>query len=115
MAGATSGQVSEAPDAVPSVESSWFEGRWTFADENCDLPSNWTLIGGGNFVSEDLTGTWQWDGEKLVLNLVDLALDEETGEAGGRFQMEGPVMVVGSDQITLFVEPDIYILNRCPS
>lgn len=115
LTGVVSGQISEPSETAPSVESSWFDGRWAFAEESCDLPSNWTLIAGGNFVSEDLTGTWEWTGEKLVLNLVDLALDEETGEAGGRFQMEGPVMVVGADQFTLFVEPDIYILKRCPS
>lgn len=115
LTGVVSGQISEPSETAPSVDSSWFDGRWAFAEESCDLPSNWTLIGGGNFVSEDLTGTWEWTGEKLVLNLVDLALDEETGEAGGRFQMEGPVMVVGADQFTLFVEPDIYILKRCPS
>lgn len=107
------GQTSEPPKAEESVEAAWFEARWAFADEECDMPSNWTLAGGGNFVSEDLTGTWEWTGEKLVLNLLDMALDEETGEEGGRFQMEGPVMVVGADQFTLFVEPDIYILKRC--
>lgn len=111
--GLLSGQASELQNVEASVEASWFEGRWAFADEECDLPSNWTLNGGGNYVSEDLTGTWEWTGEKLVLNLVDMALDEETGEAGGRFLMEGPVMVVGTDQFTLFVEPDIYILKRC--
>ncbi len=115
LIGALSGQESEPSESAPSVESSWFDGRWAFAEENCKMPSNWTLLGGGNFVSEDLTGTWEWTGQKLVLNLVDLALDEETGEAGGRFQMEGPVIVVGTDQFTLFVEPDIYILKRCPS
>ncbi|MEO0439634.1 MAG: hypothetical protein AAF067_02040 [Pseudomonadota bacterium] len=55
--GLLSGQASEPTEAASSADASWFEGRWTFADEKCDMPSSWTLIGGGNFVSEDLTGT----------------------------------------------------------
>ncbi|MEP6338640.1 hypothetical protein [Parasphingorhabdus sp.] len=94
--------------------SSWFEGRWAFAEEDCDQPSNWTMIAGGNFVSEDLTGTWEWADGELTLSLTDLATDEETGEAGGRFQMVGPTATNGPDEFTLTIEPDIYVMKRCP-
>ena len=96
------------------IESSWFEGRWAFAEETCDSPSSWTMIAGGNFVSEDLTGTWEWHDGELTLSLTDLAVDDETGEAGGRFQMNGPIRVSSPDQFTLTIEPDIYVMNRCP-
>ncbi|MEH6757673.1 MAG: hypothetical protein V7676_09180 [Parasphingorhabdus sp.] len=96
-----------------NVETSYFEGRWAFAEETCQQPTNWTLLAGGNFISEDLTGTWQWDGEQLTLSLIDLAVDEETGEAGGRFQMEGPVSLSMPDQFTFTIEPDSYVMKRC--
>ena len=64
---------------------SYFEGRWMFLDENCKAPTNWTMMSGGNFVSEDLIGNWTWEEGELVLRLDDLAIDEDTGEAGGRF------------------------------
>ena len=77
------------------------------------MPSNWTLLAGGNFISEDLTGTWAWRDGKLDLRLIDLAVDEETGEPGGKFQMEGPVEIKSQDEFTLTIEPDIYELKRC--
>ena len=95
------------------IESSYFEGRWALAGDSCDSSSNWTLISGGIFVSENLTGNWEWGGERLVLNLTDLAIDEETGEAGGRFQMEGPVEVLGANAFRLEIEPDVYEIKRC--
>lgn len=104
------------PIAEPEqiVTSSWFEGRWAFAEETCDQPSNWTMIAGGNYVSENLTGTWEWADGELTLSLTDLAVDEETGEAGGRFQMKGPAMPSGPDEFTLTIEPDVYVMKRCP-
>ena len=99
---------------VESIDATYFEGRWAFDEETCDQPSNWTIIVGGNFVSEDLTGTWEWLNGRLTLSLIDLAIDEETGEAGGRFQMDGPVAIVGSNQFRLTIEPDVYVMNRCP-
>ena len=96
-----------------TVETSYFEGRWAFAEETCDRPTNWTFDAGGDFQSQDLTGSWQWTEGRLELNLVDQALDEETGEAGGRFQMEGPVQIAGDDQFSFIIEPDSYILKRC--
>lgn len=95
------------------VDASYFEGRWAFMEETCDQPTNWTLLAGGNFISEDLTGTWQWGGGQLTLSLTDLAVDEETGETGGRFQMEGPVSIAGPDQFVLKIEPDSYVMKRC--
>lgn len=103
-------QPSEIEDAV---DASYFEGRWAFAEETCDQPSNWTLLAGGNFISEDLTGTWQWGAGQLTLNLTDFAVDEETGETGGRFQMEGPVSMSGPDQFVFTIEPDRYVMKRC--
>ncbi|WP_108809626.1 hypothetical protein [Sphingorhabdus sp. Alg231-15] len=103
----------EVPRFRETVEASYFEGRWAFSEETCDQPTNWTLLAGGNFISEDLTGIWQWMAGQLKLNLTDLAEDEETGEAGGRFQMEGPVMISGPDQFILNIEPDSYIMKRC--
>lgn len=96
-----------------TIEASYFEGRWAFAEETCDQSSNWTLLEGGNFVSEDLTGTWHWNDERLILNLIDFAIDEETGEQGGPFQMEGPVSMATSNQFTLVIEPDRYVMKRC--
>ncbi len=103
-------QPSETNDAIGP---SYFEGRWAFAEETCEQPSNWTLLAGGNFISEDLTGTWQWGAGELTLSLTDLAVDEETGEVGGRFQMEGPVSVSGPDQFVFMIEPDRYVMKRC--
>ena len=71
------------------------------------------MLAGGNFISEDLTGSWEWKDGKLLLRLVDLAIDEETGEEGGRFQMEGPVEVTDADEFTLMIEPDRYQMKRC--
>lgn len=96
-----------------AVAASFFEGRWAFAGEACDRPTNWTLLAGGNFVSQDMTGVWQWAEGRLELNLTDLAVDEETGEAGGRFQMEGPVQIAGDDEFSFIIEPDRYVLERC--
>lgn len=96
-----------------SVNSSYFEGRWALG-EACDEPTNWTLLAGGNFVSEDLIGKWQWSSSQLTLNLTDLAVDEETGEAGGRFQMDGPVSISGPDEFVFTIEPDRYTMKRCP-
>jgi len=95
------------------VESSFFEGRWAFSNESCDVPTNWTMIAGGIFVSEDLSGNWNWEDGRLVLNLTDLAIDEETGEAGGRFQMEGPVAVQNADAFQYSIAPDVYEMKRC--
>ncbi len=103
----------EPSGAGDTVDASYFEGRWAFDEETCDKSTNWTLLAGGNFVSEDLTGIWTWDERRLTLNLTDLAIDEETGEAGGRFQIDGPVTISGRDQFTLEIEPDDYIMKRC--
>ncbi len=100
-------------DSTEVPDASYFEGRWAFAEESCDQPTNWTLLAGGNFVSEDLTGTWQWGAGQLTLNLTDFAVDEETGEAGGRFQMEGPVSMSEPDQFVFTIEPDRYVMKRC--
>ena len=106
-----------APAAAQSpgeIDPAYFEGRWSFVDESCQAPTNWTMIAGGNFVSEDLVGTWNWQENELVLNLDDLAVDEETGEAGGRFRMDGPVTIVDHDRFDFVIAPDIYQLKRCP-
>ncbi len=97
------------------VEAGFFNGRWAFVEDSCDLPANWTLISGGIFVSEDLTGNWEWREGRLVLSLTDLAIDEETGEAGGRFQMEGPVEIVGQNAFKMTVVPAVYEMKRCPN
>ncbi len=102
-----------APAAA--TEPSYFEGRWSMHGENCKAPTNWTMIPGGNFVSENLTGTWEWSGEELLLRLDDLAIDEETGEAGGRFRLNGPVRILGPDRFDLTIAPEIYALQRCPA
>lgn len=99
------------PNGLPSAQ--YFEGRWAFAEESCDVPTNWTMLAGGNFISEDLTGSWEWKDGKLLLRLADLAIDEETDEQGGKFQMEGPVEVTGADEFTLTIEPDRYQMKRC--
>ncbi len=96
-----------------SPESGFFEGQWAFEDEACGLPTNWVMMSGGMFVSEDLTGSWEWRDEKLLLRLTDLAEDEETGEQGGKFQMEGPVELLGQDGFTFIIEPDRYEMKRC--
>lgn len=96
------------------IDSAYFEGRWSFVDENCQEPTNWTMIAGGNFVSEDIIGTWAWQEGELVLRLDDLAVDEETGEAGGRFRMDGPIMMIDQDRFDFTIAPDVYQLKRCP-
>jgi len=96
------------------IDPSYFEGRWSMPEEDCRAPTNWTMLPGGNFVSEDLAGTWSWDEGKLVLRLDDLAIDEESGEAGGRFRMDGPVTIVGQDRFDFTIAPDVYQLERCP-
>jgi len=93
--------------------SEYFEGRWAFAEETCDAPSNWTLLAGGNFISEDLTGRWEYLEGRLVLHLTDLAADEETGEVGEKFEMEGPVERVSADKFIMTVTPDQYEMKRC--
>lgn len=112
----TVGSPNSDPNLVDAVvvESSYFEGRWAFAEETCDQLTNWTMIAGGNFVSEDLMGTWEWAEQTLTLSLTDLAIDEETGETGGRFQMEGPVEIVNSKSFKLTIAPDIYEMKKCP-
>ncbi|MEP3695205.1 MAG: hypothetical protein ABJM99_09555 [Parasphingorhabdus sp.] len=97
------------------VDASYFEGRWAFEEENCDTPTNWTMIAGGNFISEDLIGTWEWVDQRLILNLTDLVIDEETGESGGRFQMDGPIEIVNTNAFKLTIEPDVYAMKRCPN
>ncbi len=103
--------IADAPLSVP--DSSYFEGRWSLVDENCQGPGNWTMIAGGNFVSEDLVGTWAWGEGELVLRLDDLAIDEETGEAGGKFRMDGPVIIVDQNRFDYAIAPDVYQLKRC--
>ncbi|GAB5488491.1 MAG: hypothetical protein Pars2KO_20610 [Parasphingorhabdus sp.] len=98
-----------------NIDASFFEGRWAFEEDTCEMPTNWTMIAGGNFVSEDLVGTWDWSEGRLTLNLTDLAIDEETGESGGKFQMDGPVEIVASNLFKMTVEPDIYSMKRCPN
>lgn len=97
----------------PPVEPNYFEGRWAFTEEACDALSNWTLIAGGIFVSEDLTGNWEWQDGRLILSLTDLAIDEETGEIGGRFQMDGPVEILNPDSFKLTIAPDVYEMKKC--
>lgn len=97
------------------IDASYFEGRWSFEDETCDSPNNWTMIAGGSFVSADVTGIWKWDEGRLTLNLVDLAIDEETGEIGGKFQMDGPVQIVDENTFTMAIMPDVYMMKRCPN
>ncbi|MEH6790739.1 hypothetical protein [Parasphingorhabdus sp.] len=108
---ASSGPAAAAGDGP---DASYFAGRWALIGENCAAPTSWTMIPGGNFVSQDLAGTWEWAEGKLVLRLEDLAIDEETGEAGGRFRMDGPVAVLGRDRFDLTIAPDVYELQRCP-
>lgn len=96
------------------IDSAYFEGRWSLLTENCKAPTNWTMIAGGNFVSEDLVGTWGWQDGELVLSLDDLAVDEETGEAGGRFRMNGEVAIIDQNRFDFAINPDVYQLKRCP-
>jgi hypothetical protein len=103
-----------AASPSPVAEPSYFEGRWAMHDEDCRAPTNWTMISGGNFVSENLAGTWEWGEGELLLRLDDLAIDEETGEAGGRFRLNGPVQIIGPDRFDLAIAPDVYHLQRCP-
>ncbi len=103
-----------AAPQVPDIDPSFFEGRWSMQDEACSAPTNWTMIPGGNFVSEDLTGTWEWGEGELLLRLDDQAIDEETGEAGGRFRLNGPVRVIGRDRFELAIQPEVYRFRRCP-
>lgn len=103
-----------AAQQADEIDPVYFEGRWSFVDENCKAPTNWTMIAGGNFVSEDLIGTWAWREDELVLSLDDLAVDEETGEAGGRFRMDGPVKIIDHDRFDFVISPEIYQLQRCP-
>lgn len=104
--------IASPPDV--EVDPSYFEGRWSLLDESCSAPTSWTMTSSGNFVSQDLTGTWAWIEGKLVLRLKDLAIDEETGEAGGLFRMDGPVTIVGQDRFDFTIAPDVYQLRRCP-
>lgn len=106
--------VSVAAQSPGDVDPVYFEGRWSFVGENCKLPTNWTMISGGNFVSEDLIGLWAWQDGELVLSLDDLAVDEETGEASGRFRMDGPVTIVDQDRFDFTIAPEVYQLKRCP-
>jgi hypothetical protein len=108
------GSEAQTPVVNPDINSEYFEGRWAFAEETCDVPTNWTLLAGGNFISDDLTGTWEWTEGRLVLRLTDLAVDEETGEVGGRFQMEGPVEISSDAQYRFTIAPDVYVMKRCP-
>jgi len=103
-----------ADPQASETDPSYFEGRWTFLDENCKATTNWTMMSGGNFVSEDLIGNWTWEEGELVLRLDDLAIDEDTGEAGGRFRMDGPVTIVDQDRFDFTIAPDLYQLQRCP-
>ncbi|WP_417590815.1 hypothetical protein [Parasphingorhabdus sp.] len=96
------------------IAPEYFNGRWAFTDETCGAPTNWTLMTGGNFLSENLAGSWNWQDGKLVLRLDDLAIDEETGELGGRFRMDGPVTVIDQTRFDFTVEPEVYQLKRCP-
>lgn len=109
------GLIANVPPSEPAavVDASYFEGRWAFVEETCDVPTNWTLLAGGNFISEDLTGIWEWEDGQLTLNLTDLAVDEETEEEGGRFQMEGPVSITSADEFVFTIDPDNYIMKRC--
>lgn len=95
------------------ADSSYFAGRWAFVDEHCSAPTSWTMIAGGNFVSEDLIGTWAWQDGKLVLSLNDLAVDEETGETGGRFRMDGPVAIIDRNRFDFTIAPAVYQMQRC--
>lgn len=99
---------------LSEIDPTYFEGRWSFIDEDCTAPTNWTLIAGGNFVSEDLVGIWTWQEGELVLNLDDLAMDEESGEPGGRFRMDGPVTLVDRNRFDFTIAPEVYQLKRCP-
>ena len=99
--------------ALSDTDPSYFEGRWSMVDENCQAPTNWTMISGGNFVSENLVGTWAWGEGELVLRLDDLAIDEETGEAGGKFRMDGPVTIVDQNRFDYAIAPHVYQLKRC--
>ena len=103
-------QLSESQNVV---ESSYFEGRWAFHDEDCKQLTNWTMIAGGNFVSENLAGKWLWADNTLQLSLEDLAIDDETGEAGGKFRMEGPITIIGPDHFQMIVVPETYDMQRC--
>ncbi len=103
-----------AAQEASEIDSVYFEGRWSLLDESCEAPTNWTMIAGGNFVSEDLVGTWIWQDSQLVLSLNDLAIEEETGEAGGRFRMDGPVIIVDRSRFDFTIAPETYQLKRCP-
>ena len=104
---------SPAGGVLPSLA-----GRWAFEGEDCGSATNWTFVAdtgaqAGSFVSEELTGRWALTEGVLTLALVDHAIDEETGESGDRFAMEGPVVAVGADRFTFTVEPEVYTLIRC--
>ena len=105
-----------APAGAEPVEeagSGYFEGRWAFLNEDCRSPASWTMISGGHFVSENLVGKWSWQDSQLILNLDDLAIDDETGEPGGRFRMDGPVRIIGPDRFDFTIAPEVYHLKRC--
>jgi len=102
-----------AAPQVPEADPAYFEGRWSLLDEDCKAPTNWTMFAGGNFVSQNLTGTWAWGEGELVLRLDDLEIDEESGEAGGRFRMDGPVTIIDQNRFDFTIAPDVYQLQRC--
>ncbi len=114
LVGLALGEPTVGSESIEGIDASYFEGRWAFEEASCQEPSSWTMIAGGNFVSEDLIGTWHWEEKRLTLSLTDLAIDEETGETGGKFQMDGPVVIVASDSFKMTVAPEVYTMKRCP-
>lgn len=99
-----------APDAI---NASFFEGQWALHGQQCGNAENWTLRADSSFHSADISGNWQWTGEKLVLKLVDMAVNEESGESGEKFEIEGPINVISTDNVEMVVAPEIYKLKRC--
>ncbi|MDZ7588028.1 MAG: hypothetical protein U5J78_02275 [Parasphingorhabdus sp.] len=94
--------MAETPPGMPELA-----GQWAFGGDGCKDASNWQFLPDGVFSSPDWTGKWEWRGDRLVLSLVEREADPETGEAGDRFVLDGPVTHDGPDTVTSYAFPQL--------
>lgn len=57
-----------SPTDVGAVRRDWFVGRWVEDWDTCGSDLEFTLTAGGQYISNEWTGSWSFDGENIGWN-----------------------------------------------
>lgn len=108
-----------AADDAQEPDTAWLHGPWVVDGEHCQGDSGITYYDDGTYVVYGEFGTWELDGDQLILTTTSTA---EPGEPGTTETMEDaePYIWTISDQgdesfVQTLPDGTALTMNRCPA